>query len=381
MLGDADPTIEPTLLALADGELLVRARALGIRTELFELPPALAALGESTAGHRSVGRAMSAVAALGRAAPGFVLGLRRRVRAIGPALVHTNGMKAHLLCRLALPELPHVVHLRDFPSERPLTRHALRLFATRRVMLITNSRAVERDAKALAPGVHTRVVYNGVDLDEFSPGPRELSPLATLAALEPPAPDAVVIGMVATYAWWKGQVTFVRAMAEVVRAAPDLALRFYVIGGPIYATAGSEITREQLRGEIQRAGLERVVGLVPFQRDPARIYRGLDVVVHASTRPEPFGRTIVEGMATGRAVLAARAGGAAELIDEGITGLFHRPGDEADLARAVLELSRDPALRARLGARAREAACARFDRRRLGAELSDVYRALLSQRA
>jgi len=60
--------------------------------------------------------------------------------------------------------------------------------------------------------------------------------------------------------------------------------------------------------------IENRVGFVPFQDNPADVYRALDIVVHASTKPEPFGRTIVEAMACGKPVIAAQTGGAAELF-------------------------------------------------------------------
>src|SRR4051812_6736193 len=62
-------------------------------------------------------------------------------------------------------------------------------------------------------------------------------------------------------------------------------------------------------------------GFVPFQARVEAVYRALDVVVHASTRPEPFGLTIAEAMACGRPLVAARAGGAAELFEDEVEAL------------------------------------------------------------
>ena len=63
------------------------------------------------------------------------------------------------------------------------------------------------------------------------------------------------------------------------------------------------------------------VGFVPFVEDPVPVYRALDVVLHASTQPEPFGLTVVEAMACGRAVVVSAAGGAAELFTDGVDAL------------------------------------------------------------
>jgi glycosyltransferase involved in cell wall biosynthesis len=373
------PEVTARLLVFADGELAVRARGLGVATEVIPLPPRLAALGDSGAELGGLAARLPTFARAGFDAVRHGARLRSSVRAFAPDVVHTNGMKAHLLMPLVAPELPRVVHLRDFASERPLGPLALPLIA-RGSIIVTNSHAVEADARTLAPRSRTAVVYNGIDLDEFSPGPRDPRHLAELANMSVPEPDTVVVGMLATYAWWKGHRTFLRAAARVLAGAPGRRFRFYVVGGSIYARAGSEVTESELRRLVAELGLGTAVGFVPFQHEPAAAYRGLDVVVHPSERPEPFGRTIVEAMACERAVVAARAGGASELFVEGASALGHTPGDASDLSAAILRLARDEALRARLGHTAREEAAARFDRKRLGPELRAVYGDLLGER-
>ena len=119
-----------------------------------------------------------------------------------------------------------------------------------------------------------------------------------------------------------------------------------------------------------RPSLDGRVGFIPFQADPADVFRSLDVVVHASTHPEPFGRTIVEGMACGRPVIVSQAGGASELFTDGVDALGFLPGDAGSLASAIRRLATDPASRARLGSAARLTASERFDRRRMGREVA-----------
>jgi glycosyltransferase involved in cell wall biosynthesis len=370
------PAVTPTLLCFAEGELTERTRALDIPVHVAPLPPSLNALGESKAAPRELAAHLPSLLRSTPSALSYLANLRRLTKSVHPRIVHTNGMKAHLLMALAVPELPRVIHLRDFASERPLSRYALPLLA-RGALILTNSRAVATDALRVAPRARTHVVYNGIDLGDFHPGPRELARLAELAGLEPPSDETCVIGMVATRAWWKGHRTFLRAAALVRAAEPTQKFRFYIVGGAIYGAPGSEISEAELRGLITELGLENQVGLVPFQRKAAPIYRGLDIVVHPSERPEPFGRTIVEGMATGRPVVVSCAGGAVELFVEGETALGHQPGDADDLARAVLQLVRDEELRTRVGAAARVEAERRFDRRRLGAEVYASYGELI----
>ncbi|HEY3493139.1 MAG TPA: glycosyltransferase family 4 protein, partial [Polyangiaceae bacterium] len=367
-LRQAGEDVEVTLLSFQEGELAARARALGVSAEILPLPSALAELGESSAEGSGPGSFARAALRAARFAPAYGAEFRRRVQELGPSVLHTNGMKAHLLAGTCFRRLPLVAHLRDFPSERPFSRFALPLLRRPRALVVTNSRAVAEDVKRVSRGIRTRVVYNGIDVEEFRPGARELEPLALLAGLPVPSPDTLVVGLVATYAWWKGHELFLDAAARV-RALARRPLRFYVVGGPIYGTSRSELGVADLERMIAARGLENEVGLVPFQHEVAGVYRGLDVVVHASTRPEPFGRTIVEAMATGRAVAVARAGGAAEVFDEGRSGLGYEPGNIEDLSRVLLELVTNAGLRARLGEGARAEALARFDRARVGVEL------------
>lgn len=80
--------------------------------------------------------------------------------------------------------------------------------------------------------------------------------------------------------------------------------------------------------------------------------RALDIVVHASTQPEPFGLVIAEAMACGRAVIASQAGGAAEIIDPGENALGLPPGDAAVLAERIVQLAQMPSCGLAWGERA-----------------------------
>lgn len=374
-LRNADSGVERQLLLMAEGELAAEARAIGVDVTVLPMPRDLSTLGESQA--ERVGR-LARTAELARAAlvtPAYLWAFRSAVRRARPDLVHTNGMKAHVAARLAVPELPRVVHLRDFASQRPLSRRVVAAQGARTVF-VTNSHAVRADLLGIAPSARTRVIHNAIDASRFVAGPTDFIHLAELAGLPPPAPGTLVVGMVATYAWWKGHRTFLAAAARL-REMTATPLRFYIVGGPIYGSHGSEVRREELERLIVSSNLAGAVGLVPFQRDVAKAYRGMDVVVHASERPEPFGRVIVEAMATGRPVVVARAGGAVEVFGEGESGLGFEPGNADACAAAVRTLVEDGALRQRMGLRARAEVEARFGRERLGPELLDVYRELL----
>lgn len=372
----AEPGWDLHLVVLAAGPLAERAVELGATVHPLPLPRALERAGDAGGGSR-----VALLARLLAAAPagaGWLVRLRRLLREIAPAVVHTNGFKVHAAGALAVPRGARLVwHVHDFTGTRPLMAGVLRRCAPRASAAIAVSRAVAADLhRVCGPGLPVHVVYNAVDLARFTPhGPR--ADLAALAGMPPEPPGAVSVGLVATLGLWKGHRVFIDAVS---RLPADLPLRACIVGGPIYATAGSEVDPGDLRHLLAENGLADRVGITGFVDQPADAMRALDVVVHASTRPEPFGLVIAEAMACGRAVVATAAGGAAEIVSDGVDALAVPPGDAGALAAAIRRLVESPELRARLGAAGRETAERRFDRARLAAEVAPIYRALAEGR-
>jgi glycosyltransferase involved in cell wall biosynthesis len=119
-------------------------------------------------------------------------------------------------------------------------------------------------------------------------------------------------------------------------------------------------------------------GFIGFLPDPLAAYRSLDVVVHASSQPEPFGLTIAEAMSCGRATIVSQAGGAAELFADGVDALGVPPRDDEALAAAILRLTADAGARQRLGEAARRRAVEHFDQARLGPQVLAAYRRFMA---
>lgn len=371
----AEPGWRLTVVAAEAGPLLERARSLGADARALPFPPALAGLGDAGAGPDGRGLRMGIV----RAAPAsalYLARLRRLLRALAPDVVHTNGFKMHLLGAWAAPGgMPVVWHLHDFVSTRRAMAGLLRRAAGRAAGAVAVSRAVAADAAAVfGPVVPIRTVYNAVDLQRFRPGGAAMD-LDAAAGMAPARAGTVRVGLVATLGRWKGHAVFLRAVAALPGEVP---VRAYVVGGGIYRTAGSEVDVDALRRMAAELGMADRVGFTGFVDDPADAMRALDVVVHASTQPEPFGLVIAEAMACGRAVVVSAAGGAGEIVAPGHDALAVDPGDAEGLSRAIHRLVADPVLRARLARAGRETALRRFDRTRLAAEVAPVYRSVVA---
>ena len=371
---EAHPDWMLSLIAASDGPLISKAAAHADAAAL-PFPPALARLGEwgtrgSIATRARLGAAF--VAASGPAI-GYARRLGRRLHALSPDIVHSNGLKMHLLgARVRPPRAKNVWHLHDYPSARRVTARLLASQRRRCDVMLANSDSVAADARRVfGAGVPVHTIYNSVDLNRFTPsGPRV--DLDALAGLPPLRPGGLRVGLVATFARWKGHTAFFDALAHLRQG---LDVRGYIVGDSIYQTDASQYTQAQLRAEAQARGLGDTIGFTGKVDDVPGVLRSLDIAVHASTEPEPFGLAIAEAMACGRPVVVSRAGGAAEIARGG--ALFHEPGNSVELADRIRELAGDPDRRAALGVEGREMAVRLFSRAHLRDTLIPVYDALV----
>jgi glycosyltransferase involved in cell wall biosynthesis len=241
-------------------------------------------------------------------------------------------------------------------------------FASSCSAAVANSEHVRKDIRALCPQLPVTTVLNAVDLEEFCPS----GPVCDLDLLSgmPPAENVVRIGLVATMARWKGHAVFLEALSRMSGGVP---VRAYIIGGAIYLSDDSQWQVDELRRVAERLGVAARVGFTGFVGRAAEAIRALDIVVHASTEPEPFGLAIAEAMACGKAVISSGLGGPGEFLRDGVNGLTHEAGNPDDLARKIEHLAADFAYRTQLGRAARETAVRLFDRGRLASEMIPFY--------
>jgi glycosyltransferase involved in cell wall biosynthesis len=367
-LRSLEPSWTLGLFSLEDGPLVAEARSLGVDATVLPVPEVLAAAGES--GRRRTATLLQLTRGAGPIAT-YARAFRKHVSTWAADVVHSNGIKTHVLGAWSHRHTPLVWHVHDYLSTRGVSATLLRHHRRSVAVVLANSQSVAADVTTLlGSGVQVQTVYNAIDIERFTAEGRRLD-LDQLSALSPAAPDAVRIGLVATFARWKGHDTFLQALAQLNARQ---RVRAYVIGGPVYRTgAASQVSQRELQARVRDLGLEGHVGFTGFINDPSDAYRALDVVVHASTSPEPFGLSIAEAMACERAVIISDAGGAREVGQAERTCLAHPPGDVLALARQLSRLIDDATLRTRLGRAAADFVRRRFTPERLGESLRSVY--------
>jgi glycosyltransferase involved in cell wall biosynthesis len=293
--------------------------------------------------------------------------IRVLVQQTGADVVHAHGYKADIYVCLALRGrgVPLVSTCHTwYDTDRVVSlygkvdRLVLRRFA--RVVAVSD----EVKHRLLGAGVREdriRIVRNGIDLRPFAraiPSPAEA---------KQPERD-LVLGLVGRLAWEKGVDVFLAAVARV--ASEFNAARFVVVGdGP---------DREALERQIDDLHIRERMTLAGRQDDMATVYAGFDGMV-SSSRQEGLPMAILEGMASGLPLVATAVGDVPTVVRNGSTGVLVPPDDAERLAAAMLELLRDPATRARLGAAARQLIADDYSAERMAADYLRVYEEAVAQ--
>lgn len=343
-----------------DGPLARQLAEAGIETEVLPLPSRLRDVRKETV--RPGRLDLSSLAAV----PAYVHRLQQRLRSIDADLVHTNSLKSALYGGAAarLAHIPAVWHVRDRIAPDYLPRGAVSLVRTASRILpsfvVANSHAT---LSTLPRTTSSRVVYNSVALPDSVEAPPQLGA---------PRGIEVTMGVVGRLAPWKGQNVFLESFAAAFKGTP---VRGRIIGSAMF---GEDAYERALRHQVVRLGIGEQVEFRGFRDDVWGELAELDVLVHCSVTPEPFGQVVLEAMAAGVPVIAARAGGPAELITDGVDGVLTTPGDCAALAAALRRLHDDAELRRTL-ALAAKARSLEFTPERTAAQLLAVYRQIVPQ--
>jgi glycosyltransferase involved in cell wall biosynthesis len=283
----------------------------------------------------------------------------RRMRRAQLVLVNTVVVLDYLLLARFFSRKT-VVHVHEIPDGAKLKLFRA-LLAWTKAETIFNSNAT-RSSYRLRGQIH-HTVYNGITPPPVLPPTTDYDGQRPLRLL--------MMGRINRI---KGQDLLIQALANLPRDMVN-RLEVRIVGG---AFENDDLRENSLRLAVQAAALDAIVQFEPFTSDPAALYRWADIVVMPSRLPESLGRVAIEAMAYGRAVLASRIGGLAEIVEDNVTGWLITPNDAEAWANAILRAVTCPELWRSYGQAGRRRMEAVFSTRAIDRQLQSIFRAHLA---
>lgn len=295
------------------------------------------------------------------------------VRGINPALVHANSLSMGRLTGAVAERLdqPCSAHIRDILN----LNRAVAADLNRNRLLLAVSQAT-RDhhvAQGIAPQ-RLRVVYNGVDCDEFAPRPAD----GTLRR-EFGIPDsALVVLNVGQIGLRKGQDVLAEAAAIVADSLPEA--HYLLVGERNSSKAESVAFEQNVIARFAAAGLADRLHCLGYRHDVAQIYNAADLLVHTAHQ-EPLGRVLLEAAAAGLPIVATDVGGTSEILQNGVTARLVPDNDPHAIAAAITELGKDRKLRQHFASTARSSVIEKFSIEHAAGALWNTWKELSVRRA
>lgn len=285
------------------------------------------------------------------------------------SVVHCHDSHAHTMAVVAASifgnKVPVIVHRRvDFPVHRSLfSRFKYNHSIIRRFVCVS-----EAIREMLVPSLRhpekALCIHSSIDMSRFGSSVNSEAPLRATFGL---SPDTILVGNTAALAPHKDYPTFVRTAALLYKRFP--AMRFVIIGdGPL---------RTAVRQWVEASGLSPVVIFTGFRKDIPALLPELNIFLMTS-KTEGLGTSILDAFASKVPVVATRAGGIPELVEDGVTGLLAEVGNDNQLAEAVSALISDTTRAREITDNAYRKALG-FDYRIMGEKTLGLYREVLQE--
>lgn len=295
------------------------------------------------------------------------------IRRIKPDIVHTHTAKAGTLGRLAaiinrVPIRLHTFHGHVFHSyfnrlstgiyimiEKILARF------THKIIVISKSQLEDVAEKyKIAPEKKCSIIPLGLDLSPFLSlvGKKDLREELFIDQ------EMLIVGMVGRLVDVKNHRMFLEAVSGICRTNPDVKAKFMIVGdGPL---------RKDLEGYVAELNISDRVIFTGWRRDLASVYNTLDIACLTSLN-EGTPISLIEAMASGKAVLSTDVGGVRDVVTQGETGLLVSSGDIQGFSSSLVRLLSDRYLRDEMGKRGRSAVSEKFSKERLVRDIERLY--------
>lgn len=313
------------LLAVKNSELYDIASAMEINTESIYLSDNLLRLGKKDI-QNSLFIILPKIFSVIKAVVNIWLIIKRNKINV----IYTNTLKSHLLGGAAgrLAGIKVIWHMRDIPMQK----RPKKIMKIASVLLPHRIIAVSYAVKELFKGKKTTVIYNGIDVPEIQRKANDDLP-ENVAFHFNKNQKGPLIGIVGQIAKWKGQDVFLEAAKMLQQRIPDA--KYYIIGEALFNEAEF---KKKLINYIKTNDLDEKVIFTGNLKNVFPAIKNLDVLVHCSIEPEPFGRVLIEALALGIPIIATSGGGIEEVINNGRDGYIVQRNDPQKLAETIEKL-------------------------------------------
>lgn len=281
-------------------------------------------------------------------------------------IVHSNTIWINHYAQKIGEELniPIISHLRDIIKKEQVKKYKLH----KADMIIPISDAVRKPLDEFGiEDNRIKRIYNGVDLSLFSNCKDVLKKEYNINGYL-----VGIVGQLTPRSHWKGQREFILSASEVCKKMNNVY--FAIVGGDDSSTSdpnhGSYI--RELKMLVKDLGIEDHVIFTGYRKDIPDIMASFDVLVSASYA-EPFGRVIIEAMSAGKPVIGTNAGGAPEIIQNGITGIIVPPKDHKSISEALIYILQKDEIRKSMGEAGRKRVYEYFSLDKNVEEIQNVY--------
>jgi glycosyltransferase involved in cell wall biosynthesis len=338
---------EPAVLSFTDGPMVSRLRAMGVNTHIIhtERP--------------------------------FDIGIWRRVKELlqkeSPDVLHAHGTRASsntlwAARRLGIPVV-YTIHGWSFhddqhPAVRNMRIWGERYITTRTAINIAVSASNRQSGLRYMPDLKAEVINNGIDQRRFEPSGNFKDIRKELGI----PTDALLVLFMARFTGHKQPLTLIRAFKGAMDSMPGSHL--LMVGEGDEREAGLRLAEE--------LGIGERISFQPFRQDVPDVLAAADVFVLPSLwEGLPIG--LLEAMAMGKAVVATRVDGTREIVRSGDNGLLVEPGNITALTSALIEMSRDPSFRKKLGQKAQQTVQDEFNASDMTRRIEKIYQDLSPQ--
>ncbi len=295
----------------------------------------------------------------------FSLRLRRWMKQQEIDVLYTGSMVSHFIgvfsCVLSARKL--VWHMQDIMASNYVFGIGSHIFGflgrVATTKIIVPSKVI---ADSIRYAHQVEVVPYGVDPHMFKSYPENV--LRKEFAISDELP---LIGLVGRLVYWKGHRLFLEALHQLSQRGYQF--KGVIVGGSKNAKAPYLVELEKLADRLQ---LTDNIIFTGFRTDVPAVMHSLDVVVLASTKPEPFGLVVIEAMASGKPVVASAAGGPLEIILDNETGMFFEMGNAYALADTIAVLLDNPSRQTAYGEAGRKRAREVYSIERFGDTVTNV---------